>query len=68
MTLPPFAGQGQLLESEHIAGAVKLSLLTRISRFAGPVDRPALQTAADYALRLQVTLDADMLLLFAQAS
>jgi hypothetical protein len=57
----------QLLKSKIIVDKVKRSVVAQIKRFAASVSNRTLQTVADYALRMQVPLDAETLLLLAEA-
>jgi hypothetical protein len=61
----PAADLGLLLESKLIDNATKNALLTRLSSFATAADQRAVRVAADYAVRHQLRLDMDTLLLFA---
>jgi hypothetical protein len=56
-----------LLGSKAIGDAVKRRMVEQIKRFTRPVNSRTLQTAADYALQKHVPLDAETLLLFAEA-
>jgi hypothetical protein len=56
-----------LLKSKIIVDAVKRPVVAQIKRFTAPANGRTLQAAADYALQMQVPLDAETLLLFAEA-
>lgn len=58
----------QLLKGKLVADATKRALLLRLRSFTIAADRPTLQTAADCAASLNVSLEPDTLMLLTEAT